>query len=135
MAPGILAEQPTAPHLLSKQRNNNHAPKNIFPDGIRTSGQLDPIFDVLEPYNSFPKKITGPTVWNGRDYQNSPEKWVHRFTPEEIKELDEASDKFIQQGIPLTGISQVGDPECAALLADADFLGQFPSSNLVETLA
>lgn len=123
MAPGILAEQPTAPHLLSKQRDNNHAPKNVFPDGIRTSGQLDPIYNALQPYNSFPKKIAGPTVWCGADYQNHPEKWVHRFTPEEIEELGETSDRFIQQGIPLTGISQVSHSENTVLLSDVDRSG------------
>ena len=108
MAPGILSEQPTAPHMLSQQRDNNNAPKNIFPDGIRTSGQLDPIYDVLQPYDAFPKEITGPTVWRPEEYQNNPEKWVHWFTPEEIQELGATSDSFIEQGIPLTGISQVG---------------------------
>ena len=107
MAPAILDSQPTAPHDLYKQRDNNNAPKAVFPDGIRTSGQLDPIYDVLQPYEAFPKRITGPTVWRPEDYQNNPEKWVHRFTPEEIEELSAASDKFIEDGIPLTGISQV----------------------------
>jgi hypothetical protein len=38
---------------------------------------------------------------------NSPEKWTHAFTEEEIQELGEASDRFIEKGIPLTGISKV----------------------------
>lgn len=108
MAPGILSDsQPTAPHLLAGQRDNNHAPKQIFPDGIRTSGQLDPIYSNLQSYENFPKKIDGPTVWRPEEYANNPEKWIHRFTPEEIAELGETSDNFIKQGIPLTGISQV----------------------------
>lgn len=107
MAPGVLAESaPTAPHLLTKQRDNNNAPKSIFPDGIRTSGQLAPIYDQLRPYESFPTEISGPTVWQREEYINNPELWVHRFTPDEVKELGEASDKFIHDGIPLTGISK-----------------------------
>lgn len=106
MAPGILSEQPTPPHLLSHLHNNN-APKHIFPDGIRTSGQLEPQYDILQPYEAFPKEITGPTVWSPEEYQHNPEKWVHWFTPGEVAELGATADSFIKQGIPLTGISQV----------------------------
>lgn len=106
MAPSILSEQPTAPHLLS-ERDNNNAPRSIFPDGIRTSGQLEPEYQDLQPYDAFPKEITGPTVWSPEEYQHSPEKWVHRFTPVQVAELGATADSFIKQGIPLTGISQV----------------------------
>jgi hypothetical protein len=59
MAPALTSSAPTAPHELSKQLTNNHAPKNIFPDGIKTSGQHDPLYDLLRPYSDFPKEITG----------------------------------------------------------------------------
>lgn len=111
MAPGLLTtEAPEAPHLLGSKlhkRDNNNAPKNIFPDGIRTSGQHDPVYDLLQPYEAFPKEITGPTVWTTEQYRHSPETWTHRFTAEEVEELGKTSDEFIQAGIPLTGISQV----------------------------
>ena len=111
MAPGILAAaSPEPAHLLGAKRTTNDAPREIFPDGIRTSGQLDPIYDLLQPYESFPSHIEGPTVWTRDQFEGKPEKWVHRFTPEEIDELGEACDQFIADGIPLTGISKSNFP-------------------------
>ena len=82
-------------------------PLDIFPDGLKTTGQHAPLYDHLVPFEKFPKKIEGPTVWNPEDYRNTPERWTHRFTPEEIEELSVASDNFLNNKIPLTGISKV----------------------------
>lgn len=46
-------------------------------------------------------------MWKAEDYQNYPERWVHRLTDEEIEELGSAADKFIAENIPLTEISKV----------------------------
>lgn len=86
---------------------NHEAPKSVFPDGIRTSGQHSPIYDLLKPYKSFPAAITGPTVWRKEDFADHPEKWTHPFTDEEIAEIGAAADQFIEQKIPLTGIAKV----------------------------
>ena len=77
-----------------------------FPDGIKTSGQHNPLYDQLRPYSEFPKECTGLTVWTASDYINNPEKWVHRFTEEEIEELGSVADKYIANGLPLTGVSK-----------------------------
>ena len=107
MAPGVLLDNTAeAPHTLGNKRLNNNAPKEIFPDGIRTSGQHPPIYEKLKTYNDFPKEITGPTVWKAEDYQNDPERWVHRFTEQEKAELGAAADAFMTSGIPLTGITK-----------------------------
>lgn len=109
MAPAVAAELPVAPHLLSKgaKRDNNNAPKDIFPDGIRTSGQHNPIYEQLKPYDKFPEEITGPTVWKREDYVNNPERWTHPFSEEEVAEIGKAADDFIASGTPRTGISKV----------------------------
>lgn len=107
MAPGaLLDDQPTAAVLAGKFKNDE-APRAVFPDGIRTSGQHPPLYDALHPYEDFPKEIAGPTLWKKEDYEDAPEKWTHWFTEEELAELGEASDNFIASGTPLTGISQV----------------------------
>lgn len=112
MAPSVIGAQPTAPHLLSTQ-SQKPVDTKIFPDGLKTSGQHPPLYDQLRPYSDFPKEITGETVWKSEDYQNNPERWVHPFSAEEIAELSEAADKFIEEKLPLTGISQVSYfPEC-----------------------
>lgn len=104
MAPGILQQDPPSNPPTSKK---DQAPRDIFPDGIKTSGQHAPLYEVLKPYSEFPKEITGTTAWKREDFVNNPEKWTHPFTDEEVKELSDAADQFIERGIPLTGISKV----------------------------
>ncbi|EFQ99038.1 taurine catabolism dioxygenase TauD [Nannizzia gypsea CBS 118893] len=83
---------------------------DIFPDGLKTTGQQPPLYDQIRPFSEFPKKITGPTVWKAEDYTNSPEKWTHRFTEEECAEMSAAADAFVASGIPLTAISKDNFP-------------------------
>ncbi|KAK2626063.1 hypothetical protein QTJ16_004325 [Diplocarpon rosae] len=109
MAPSILASQPTAPHQLvpsSAPVQKAVVDSKIFPDGIKTSGQHPPVYNLIRPYSAFPKHISGETVWKTEDYTNNPERWVHVFDDEEIAELSAASDKFIADKTPLTGISK-----------------------------
>jgi hypothetical protein len=79
----------------------------VFPDGIKTSGQTPPNYDQLKPYDAFPKEITGKTVWHAEEFKNNPEKWTHRFTEEEVQELSDTADAFIASSTPLTGITKV----------------------------
>lgn len=107
MAPGaLIADLSDAPTRTGPVKNEQ-VPRDIFPDGIRTSGQHNPLYNALAPYSEFPTKITGPTVWKAEEYVNNPERWVHRFTPDEIQELSDTADRFIASGTPLTGISKV----------------------------
>lgn len=106
MAPSVTGGLPTAPHELPIS-SSRIVSRKIFPDGIRTSGQHPPLYHDLRPYSAFPKEITGPTVWKAEDYANNPERWVHGFSHDEIEELSTAANKFLLDGIPLTGISQV----------------------------
>ena len=105
MAPGALIDETS--HIPLPQAKNAEAPRSIFPDGIRTSGQHPPLYDALKPYSEFPTEITGPTLWKKEDYENKPERWTHPFTDEEIQELSDTADAFIASGTPLTGISKV----------------------------
>ena len=79
----------------------------IFPDGIKTSGQTPPDPDKIRPYSEFPKEITGPTAWTAEEFAERPEQWTHRFSEEEISELSDAADAFMASSTPLTGISKV----------------------------
>lgn len=109
MAPGLLVDElPQAPPPFSKR--NDDAPRHIFPDGIRTSGQHPPLYDLLQPYSAFPKHITGPTVWQRSDFIDQPSRWIHPFSDSEIAELSAAADAFIASSLPLTAISQSNFP-------------------------
>jgi len=106
MAPAVLETQPTAPHQLSSLAQKP-VDRKIFPDGIKTSGQHPPLYDLLSPYSDFPKEITGKSIWEADDYANNPERWVHVFNDEEIDELSVVAGKFIADRTPLVGISKV----------------------------
>jgi hypothetical protein len=84
------------------------APKTLFPDGLKTSGQHNPTHALLTPPSLFPKEITGPTVWKAEDYRHHPERWTHVFSAGEVDELGRAADDFIASGRPLTGMAKVG---------------------------
>ncbi|KAJ5880395.1 uncharacterized protein N7473_011448 [Penicillium subrubescens] len=101
MAPALTDALPTAPHNLAST-----APRDIFPDGLKTTGQHPPLYDHIVPFDRFPREITGPTVWKAEDYRENPEKWTHRFTEEQVEELSIAADAFLASKTPLTGISK-----------------------------
>jgi len=102
MAPALTAPTPPAPHTLSP---NPKLSKTLFPDGLLTSGQHEPIYELLQPYSAFPKAISGPTAWNAAEYASNPERWTHVFSSSEISEISSAADAFIKSGVPLTGIT------------------------------
>lgn len=99
MATTLVQTTPAAP--------TDTADLSKFPDGFKTSGQHPPVYSRVRPYTDFPKVQAGSTVWKAEDYRDHPELWTHRFSDEELKELSEASDEFIQRKTPLTGISKV----------------------------
>lgn len=103
MAPALTDSLPTAPHTLA-----GAAPLDVFPDGLKTTGQHAPLYDHILPVDRFPREITGPTVWKAEDYRENPEKWTHTFTPEQVDELSTAADAFLTSKTPLTGITKVG---------------------------
>jgi hypothetical protein len=105
MAPGLTQTATTPTSGLST--SSNPSKTGAFPDGLRTCGQQPPIYSLLRPYEDYPKEITGPTVWKAEDYRDHPERWTHRFSAEEIEELNKAADDFIASGTPLTGITKV----------------------------
>jgi len=72
----------------------------------RTTGQLEPEYHLLAPYEQFPKEITGPTVWKTEDYINNPERWVHEWSEEELEEIGAAADAFTNAGYQLTDITK-----------------------------
>jgi hypothetical protein len=106
MAPALTSPAPTPAHDLSLSYPNHKAPRAIYPDGIKTSGQHPPIYSQLQPYSAFPKQISGPTVWDAAEYKNTPERWTHIFSADEVAEISAAADTFLASGTPLTGITQ-----------------------------
>jgi hypothetical protein len=105
MAPGLLIDE-VQQNLPQPSKRNDDAPRDIFPDGIRTSGQHPPLYDLLKPYSAFPKQITGPTVWQASEFTSNPSRWIHPLTPSYLAELSAATDTFLASNQPLTAISK-----------------------------
>ncbi|KAH7024919.1 uncharacterized protein B0I36DRAFT_250557 [Microdochium trichocladiopsis] len=103
------------------------ADKSIFPDGYKTSGQHAPVPERVHPFEAYPEEITGPTVWQADEYRNNPEKWTHSFTDDEIREIEQATDRFIESGVPLTAITK----EHFALPTLGPFLGTLRYKTLI----
>ncbi|KAJ0426551.1 hypothetical protein BJY00DRAFT_322807 [Aspergillus carlsbadensis] len=85
-------------------------PLDVFPDGLKTTGQHPPLYEELHPFDEFPKQISGPTLWKAEDYRDAPEKWTHRLTAEEVAELSATADAFLASKTPLTGIAKSNFP-------------------------
>ncbi|KAL4768761.1 hypothetical protein BDW60DRAFT_196474 [Aspergillus nidulans var. acristatus] len=102
--------QAPIPAPAPAQISHSNAPRDIFPDGLKTTGQHPPIYEELHPFEDFPKSISGRTLWKAEDYKDAPEKWTHRFTAEEIEELSATADAFLASKTPLTGISKSNFP-------------------------
>lgn len=100
VAPGFRGLPDGLPRLAPVDRN-------FFPDGLRTSGQHPPIESQLKPFEDFPKKIEGHSIWTPEHMINNPNKWIHKWTLSELTDLERAVDGFITSGTPLTAISKV----------------------------
>jgi hypothetical protein len=42
---------------------------------------------------NFPKRLEGPIVWEGNDW-NSEDQWVYRLSESELREIDDALEHF-----------------------------------------
>ncbi|RKO93366.1 hypothetical protein BDK51DRAFT_42868 [Blyttiomyces helicus] len=65
---------------------------------------------ISPPFEEWPEKITGPTVWDAKFMQAHPEEWIHHLTPAEIEDIDQALRSFESTGIPLDKISPESFP-------------------------
>lgn len=71
-----------------------------------TSGQHEPSPDKIIPYEDFPKKIEGRTVWEKEVLENDRSLWEFYWTPELISQLEDSYAAFEKTGKPLTAISK-----------------------------
>lgn len=66
-------------------------------------GQLP---ETVQPYENYPKYLSGPKVWHRDDYQNNPGRWIHDWTSSEIRQIETAVRAFQSTGLALTAISK-----------------------------
>lgn len=75
-----------------------------------TAGQTEPTLSLIQPYEAFPKQVTGRTVWKREQFISAPDVWQHHWTPRQLGLLDKAYDDFAASGKDLTEINKVGRP-------------------------
>ncbi|KAG2223005.1 hypothetical protein INT45_012304 [Circinella minor] len=54
----------------------------------------------------FPDKIEGPSVWNGKELEKTPEKWIYYLTTEDIADIEAGLKHFNSLNLPLTEITK-----------------------------
>jgi hypothetical protein len=72
-----------------------------------SAGQHEPVASLIQPYSAFPKKITGPTLWTREELINDEGRWKFQWTPELIRELEEAYDAWTERQEDLPTIRRV----------------------------
>jgi hypothetical protein len=53
----------------------------------------------------YPDRITGASVWDGKQLESQPEQWIYQFTQEDIADVDQAVKHFISLDLPLGKIT------------------------------
>ncbi|KAK8849370.1 hypothetical protein IAR55_004702 [Kwoniella newhampshirensis] len=54
----------------------------------------------------YPEQITPASLWDGHELMNEPERWLYKFTPEDVDVLNNAYDHFISLSLPNQEIKQ-----------------------------
>ncbi|TVY37215.1 Taurine hydroxylase-like protein [Lachnellula subtilissima] len=68
------------------------------------------LFDFGDVPEGWPKKLTGPLVWDGKHLNAHPEKYLYVLTSAEIAEIDAAAKSFQRLALPLSAIEQSNFP-------------------------
>ncbi|WWC70478.1 uncharacterized protein I206_104429 [Kwoniella pini CBS 10737] len=71
-----------------------------------TSGQHEPVESLVQAYSSFPREVTGPTVWRREEYIDHPDLWKKTWTAEQIKDLETSYEGFLKTGLDLPQITR-----------------------------
>lgn len=62
--------------------------------------------ETVQPYENFPKFLSGPKLWNRDDYQSNPGRWIRDWTEEELQQIETATFNFEKTGLPVTAITK-----------------------------
>jgi hypothetical protein len=86
---------------------------------VLTSGQKDGEDNLITPYKDLPKRITGKTVWDPKDYrgEENRHRWVHTWTAEEVQQLEEAAILWRDSGREMGEIERSTFPLPASLVS------------------
>jgi hypothetical protein len=82
-----------------------HTAERVWGHGLGlSSGQREPEYDLLVPYDDLPEEIKGPTVWTKEELEITPERWLRRFSDEEVEYIEKAIHQVEFKGLELAQI-------------------------------
>lgn len=71
-----------------------------------SSGQREPIYDLLTPFQSMPKEMTGRSIWTKEELQNEPGRWIRCWNSSEVKQIEQAIQHVEKQKLPLAEVDR-----------------------------
>ncbi|CAO3679741.1 unnamed protein product [Umbelopsis vinacea] len=91
-------------------QNKNQPDITYLPDHkkwqARTARRLEEEDLTKELPEGFPNQLTGPKIWEGKDFEGKEEEWVYNLTADELEEIDQAVYTFEKTGKPLGELQQ-----------------------------
>ncbi|KAI8265351.1 Taurine hydroxylase-like protein SAT17 [Colletotrichum sp. SAR11_239] len=71
-----------------------------------SSGQREPEYDLLEPYESMPEAIVGRTVWMKEDLEADTSRWLRVFTPDEVIHIESSVHDIEKNNLQLSEVDK-----------------------------
>ncbi|KAF4932447.1 Taurine hydroxylase-like protein SAT17 [Colletotrichum fructicola] len=71
-----------------------------------SSGQREPEYDLLEPYESMPEAIVGRTVWTKEDLEADSSRWLRVFSPDEVTHIESAVHDIEKNNLQLSEVDK-----------------------------
>lgn len=71
-----------------------------------SSGQMEPEYDLLTPFDQMPNEIIGNTVWTKAELEKDTSRWIRPFTKEEVSQIEIAIHKAENKQFQLSEINR-----------------------------
>ncbi|KAJ4362455.1 hypothetical protein N0V83_010548 [Neocucurbitaria cava] len=83
------------------------ATEHVWGQGLGlSSGQREPEYNLLVPYEEMPEVITGPTAWTKEELEASHERWLRPFTEVEVDQIEQAIHQVESRQLQLAEIDR-----------------------------
>jgi len=101
-----LDTNPDLPLVRSQRLDTSYEPSLKLWEADTKAYQKPATLELDPLPEGFPDQTDGPTLWNGKELVNQPEKWLHQFTAEEIADVQQAAAHFDGLKLPYSAITQ-----------------------------
>ncbi|KAK0368050.1 taurine catabolism dioxygenase TauD [Colletotrichum limetticola] len=70
------------------------------------SGQREPDYDLLQPFETMPEEISGSTVWVKEELSQNTGRWLYHFTEDQVKHVIAAVRDIENRGFQLSEVDK-----------------------------